>query len=347
MDDRRLQIRHHNLTLHWVSPDVWLASRGYQVWSSATEGSPWTCICSLKNGLVAQFARHPFIAQAGRLGIQNLIQLSSGTVICVADGVLYRSTDLGTFAAVFSDFQGRRPLRMGICQDSLGRICFGEYLVNPERRAIHLWRSEDDAQSWHPVFTWPSGTIAHIHFVQFDPYEQALWVGTGDEDHECQFLWSSDGGVSFDSVGGGTQLWRAGSILFTREAIFWGTDIGIDHNDQSNYIVKLDRKTRSLQKMMRTEGPAYYSTQLTDGTLVVGTCVERANRHNDRCLHLYWTRDQGEWNNLRLWPKMPAPKIIGPATLTFPLSDQPLRRLLFNANGTRSRQNGSLFEVVF
>ena len=346
MDDCELQLRYPNLTLQWISPDVWFASRGYNVWVSTSGGKSWEMKSTLRNDLLAKLAQQPFIAQAGRLGIHNMIQLSSGTILCVADGKLYRSTDRGdSFLEVFSDFQGRRPLRMGICQDHMGRIYFGEYLVNRERKTIQLWRSDDDALSWHPVFIWPSGTIAHIHFVQFDPYEQAIWVGTGDEDHEIQLLRSHDGGLNFVLVGGGGQMWRAASLLFTSKAVFWGTDIGIDHNNQPNFIMKLERTQPSPQKIMQIMGPVYYSTRLIDGTLVIGTCVEQANHHNDRCLHLYWGREQGEWNNLRLWPKLAAPNILGPATITFPLSNSPLKSLLFNVNLTRWKYNGSLFEI--
>ncbi len=346
MANHDLQRRHPNLNLHWISSDIWLASRGYQVWSSTSKGLSWVRKASLKKGPLSQLAQYPLIAQAGRLGIHNLIQLSSGTVICIADGTLYRSTDQGsTFLAVFSEFQGYRPLRMGICQSPTGSVYLGEYFFNQEKKEILLWRSEDDALNWHPIYKWPSGTIRHIHFVQFDPYEQLLWVGTGDEDSECQLLCSRDGGVSFEQVGGGTQLWRAGSILFTCEAIFWGTDIGIDHNNQPNFIVKLDRKTRSLQKVLQIEGPVYYSVKLANGMLVVGSCVEEPNQYNDKCLHLYWTQDQNKWSDLRLWPKMMAPKIIGPATITFPLGSSPLKSVLFNVNLTYWKHNGALFEL--
>jgi photosystem II stability/assembly factor-like uncharacterized protein len=203
-DDGRLRMLNRRLTLHWISPDGWFASRGYEVWHSTSEGRSWVRQGALKNNLVSRLVLHPFIAQASRRGIQNLIQLSSGLILCIADGVLYRSTDLGrSFSAAFSGFQGRRPLRMGISQDSSGRVFLGEYLVNPERKAIQLWRSDDDALSWYPVYTWPDRSIAHIHFAQFDPYEQALWVGTGDGDSECQLLRSSDGGTSFEVVGAG------------------------------------------------------------------------------------------------------------------------------------------------
>jgi hypothetical protein len=356
-------LRERNLRLHWVGASGWFASRGYDVWCSPDEGASWTRRSSLKassrqcslawrlvrgfSRLTNWFARHPFLAQAGRLGIHSLVRLSGGTLLCIADRTVLRSTDDGaSFLAAFADFQGHRPLRMGICQDHLGRVYLGEYSSNRRRDAVRLWRSDDDAVTWHPVHTWPPGSIRHVHFVQFDPYDRTIWVGTGDANHESQIACSRDGGISFEAIGGGTQLWRAVSVIFTPAAVFWGTDIGADQQGEPNHIVRWDRSARSLQTLMKIHGPAYYSTQMLDGRLAIGTAVERAEDELEKRLHLYWTQNGYDWHGVHLWPKWPAPGLLGPSTITFPLSDLPLPRLLFNANFIRSRFDGSLFEII-
>jgi hypothetical protein len=169
----KVQLRHRNLRLHWISSRDWFASRGYEIRHSDDGGVSWTRTHTLKSGWPNWFSRCPFLAQVARLGIHNLICLSSGTLLCVAGGVVFRSTDEGAaFHPVFSEFQGRRPLRTGICQDHIGRIYLGEYWSNDERGAVRLWRSDDDGATWFPVHTWPAGKTRHIHFVQFDPYEK-------------------------------------------------------------------------------------------------------------------------------------------------------------------------------
>lgn len=343
--NQQLQLLQRGLTLQWVSSNSWFATKGYEIWFSNDEGKSWNKRSKVKAGIIPWCSTSPFIAQAGRLGIQNLIRLTSGTILCIADGVVFRSTDMGlSFAPIFSDFTGRRPLRMGLCQDNCGRIYLGEYFFNRQREPVHLWRSDDDALNWFLVHTWPSGKIRHIHLIQYDPFDQSVWLGTGDEDGECQLAYSCDGGVSFKIVGAGKQIWRACSLLFTSEAIFWGTDIGEDQHDQPNYVIRLDRRTGEITKIQPTEGPTYYSTHLIDGTLVIGTCVEEANYHNVKRLHLLWTKDENNWNDLRLWPRLMMPGIVGTATITFPLSDAPLKTLLFNVNLTQ-KYNGSLFEL--
>ncbi len=343
-----IAVRHRNLRLHWVSSRGWFASRGYTVLSSSDEGQSWDTRCTLRTGWAGLCSRHPLLADAGRLGIHNLICLASNALICVADGVVFRSADQGsTFLPVFSEFQGRRPLRMGICQDDAGRIYLGEYWSNREREAVRLWRSDDDGVTWHTVHIWPAGSARHVHFVQFDPYEKLIWLGTGDRDAECRLLFSRDGGESFELAGGGSQIWRAVSVMFTPEAIFWGTDIGIDRDDQPNYLVRWDRSTGLLSKLIPIDGPAYYSARSTQGIAAVATAVEGGRNEKDRYLRLYWSRDYHEWQSIHLWRRWPAPGILGPAVIAFPVSDAPLPRLLFNVSLAMSAHSGSLFEAVF
>jgi hypothetical protein len=347
-DNSLVLLRHRNLTLHWASNNGWFATRGYEIWHSANQGVSWTKVNLLKSGLKNWCAKHPFMSQACRFGINNLICLSSGTIICVADGVVYRSEDQATsFSSVFSEFQGRGPLRQGICQDHIGRIYIGEYWRNKKRKSVRILRSDDDGVTWNPVHSWPSKTTGHVHFVQFDPIEKMIWVGTGDDDSECRIAYSRDGGETFHLIGGGSQIWRAVSVMITPKAIFWGTDIGIDHEGQRNYLIRWDRSTQKLEKILTIDGPAYYSTQTIQGTMVVGKAVEGGKNEKDQCVHLYWTKDHINWQDMCLWPKYPAPGIFGPATISFPSSDALQSRLLFNVRFIRSRYNGSLFELLF
>ena len=345
--DPRLRVRHRHLRLDWCSGTDWYATRGYEIWHSVDHGMTWTHKSTLNTGWGNRICRFPLLAQVGRLGIHNLACLSSGTILCVTHSVVHRSIDGGvTFVPVFTEFRGRRPLRQALCEDDTGRVYLGEYWLNEERDAVRLWRSDDDGVNWFAVHTWPAGSIRHIHFVQFDAHEKLLWVGTGDRGPECQIACSRDGGVSFSAVGRGSQIWRAVSALFTPEAILWGTDIGMGDADQPNYIVRWDRSTGALEKLMQTSGPVYYSAQTLDGVLVIGRAVEKGQNETDRNVHLYWSRDHHTWESVRLWRRYPSPAVCGPAAITFPVSNEPLPRLFFNVQMVLSRHNGSMFEFV-
>ncbi|HID54379.1 MAG TPA: hypothetical protein EYP41_20370 [Anaerolineae bacterium] len=343
-----IKLYRRNLMLHWISADDWYASRGYKLWRSSDQGKTWVGVADLQHKWAQGAARLPLAAQIGRLGIHNFLGLTTDVSLCIADGVVWRSVDRGmTFAPLFSEFHGRRPLRHGFCLDGDGRVYLGEYWVNEAREAVRLWRSEDNGASWQVVHEWPAGAIRHIHFVQFDRVSQLLWVGTGDYDAECAIAYSADGGITFQTIGQGSQLWRAVSLLFMPEALFWGTDAGIDAGDQENYLVRWDRATQSLRKIQTIDGPAYYSTQLADGTLALGTAVEGGRNEKDGRVHLYWSKDGNVWQNISLWKKWPLPERFGHAILTFPQGDTAPSRLFFNAHFVWSRDNNALFEMIF
>ncbi len=347
MSQPEIKLRRRNLTLHWVSANDWYASRGYALWRSRDQGQTWSRAADLRRKWPQWIAGFPLAAQVGRLGIHNFLGLTGDVSLCIAGGAVWRSVDGGlTFQPVFSGFRGRRPLRQGFCRDGDGRVYLGEYWVNEAREAVRLWRSEDGGASWQAVHEWPPGAIRHIHFAQVDPATQLLWVGTGDYDAECAIAYSADGGVTFQTIGRGSQIWRAVSLLFTPEAVFWGTDAGIDAGAQENYLVRWDRATHSLQKIQPIDGPAYYSAQLADGTLALGTAVEGGRNEKDGRVHLYWSKDGGVWQNVPLWKKWPLPERFGHAILTFPQSGAAPSRLFFNAHFVRSRDNGALFEMI-
>jgi hypothetical protein len=340
-----INILHPNLQLHWVSDTAWYASLGFEIWRSLDQGLTWTRIAMLNKGILGRIARRPFLGHILRLGVYNLLPLKSGTILCVANRKIYRSTDGGsTFTPVFDRFRGRRPLRMGMCEDRHGNVFLGEYWLNKEREPVRLWNSQDDGQTWDAVYTWPAGEIRHIHLVQSDPYDDLLWVATGDQDEECRILCSRDGGASFEKVGGGSQDWRTVSLLFTTGALFWGTDIGIDVPEQENFIYRLDRRTHEIKQLHKIVGPCYYSTKINDEVLILGSAVENINAIHHKCVHLYWSHNEVDWQHLALWEKWPLPGLFGPATITFPLSSSPQSRLLFNVQFV-TRNNGSLIEA--
>jgi hypothetical protein len=136
-------------------------------------------------------------------------------------------------------------------------------------------------------------------------------------------------------------------MLFTPEAVLWGTDIGIDHDSQTNYLIRWERSTQMLHKVVEIDGPAYYSAPAEGGTLAVGTAVEGGKNEKDKRVHLYLLKDHDLLENIPLWRRWPVIGRLATSLVTFPLSTDPLPRLLFNANFVKSRADGALFEVVF
>ena len=149
-----------------------------------------------------------------------------------------------------------------------GTILFGEYFRNANRSDVCLYASMDNGESWRVVHKFPPGKIRHIHAVQQDPYEDKAWILTGDNKHEPMICWTDDGGRTLNIIGEGSQKWRVTQLVFTENALFWGTDTDLPRDVG---LYRYDRKLKKIEKLSSTKGTVLYATRLAGGTIVMST----------------------------------------------------------------------------
>ena len=149
-----------------------------------------------------------------------------------------------------------------------GRILLGEYFRNINRSNVCLYGSFNNGKSWQIVHEFPPRKIRHIHAVQQDPFEDKVWVLTGDNKHEPMICWLGDRGKTLNIIGQGTQKFRATQLVFTENFLFWGADT--DHPEDGG-IYRYDRKLKKIEKFSSSKGVVLYATRLTGGTIVMST----------------------------------------------------------------------------
>lgn len=59
-------------------------------------------------------------------------------------------------------------------------IFFGEYGPNKYKTKVPVWASFNDGRSWKIIYNFPCKLIKHIHGIYNDPFENNLWITTGD-----------------------------------------------------------------------------------------------------------------------------------------------------------------------
>jgi len=257
--------------------------------------------------------------QALRLGILNAWLCDDGGVLAIARGrILRAASTAGCLETCHELRPGTKPCFHGLDVLPSG-VCFcGEYLLNHQRtEAIGLFRSTDKGHSFEKVFEFPASRVRHIHFVQWDPWDQCLWMGTGDRNHECLFMRSFDSGESWETVGGGSQLWRAGGVVFTEDYLYWGMDAGSVGTTPS-FIVRMNRENWRPSQLVEVQGPCYSCGRLKNGTIVVGTGVEGGANEKDRCAHIWASRDGKQWVDLMSWKKNVWPFAVQFGAVLFP-----------------------------
>ena len=157
---------------------------------------------------------------------------------------------------------GRGVMPQGMVCDDQGSAYYGEYFRNDDKGSVRLYRSDDKGLTWTVAYEFAPREIRHIHGVLWDPYGKRLWMLTGDDGHECRIGYSTNRGETFTWIAQGEQLYRACSLLFTRDAVVWGTDT------KENQLVRWSRENGRIEVLQDLPSPTYYSQRVGETGLL-------------------------------------------------------------------------------
>lgn len=282
--------------------------------------------------------------QLMRVGIHHLLPLADGGFLVALKKKIIKVGQNGMIENIYKDFKGNKPAHRGICVTPDGTIFFGEYTLNMDRKnTSSLYRSKDNGKTFQCIKTFQPYEIRHIHFIQWDTYGDCLWLGTGDRDAESKLYRSYDYGDTFELIGEGSQLWRAVGVSFTKDALYWGTDAGSDSGNHPNYIIKMDRHTLQLEKIIEVEGPCHGNAVLADGTVYVSTGVEGGENEKDRCAHLWIKKGEG-FEKIMKQKKDIFPYILQYGVMRFPLGMQTTNIAVVTTYGLKKYGEALLIE---
>ena len=224
-----------------------------------------------------------------------------GTICAFSAGSMWQKSDsekhfrkTGTMPH-FGRGVGRGVMSHGILAGVGGEFFFGEYFNNPERIGVSIYKYDSTDKIWRISHKFQPEQIRHVHALQTDPFTGKLWVCTGDEGNEPLIGWSDDGFKSINPIGRGSQKWRACQLVFTENAIYWGTDTG---SVELAGIYRWDKSTMELTQLNRTEGAIFYATRLADGTIVMSTDRENFPNEKDDKTRLFILRNNGKISDM-------------------------------------------------
>jgi hypothetical protein len=216
----------------------------------------------------------------------ELLSMPNGEACAMSAGHMWYSPGYGGgFEETLTLSHYGIGIGQGIRNDGLvrlnnGTILFGEYFMNRNRTNVKIYASRDNGRTWQVAYNFGRNQIRHVHAVQQDPYTEKAWICTGDRDKDSTVSWTTDDGETFHPIGQGSQLWRVCQLVFTKEALFWGTDTG---NSSVSGIYKWDRRTHEITKLIDIPGVVMYGTRLADGTIIVSlSCVGVENEKDDK-----------------------------------------------------------------
>jgi hypothetical protein len=283
-----------NYRILYVEPNnrIWV-SQGYTVFSSDDLGDTFQPRASYPaSGLYQIAGRVPLANRVLRMGFLGLLPLSDrGLVGAVRSKLLYCSANAERFSSVLE-----RPGRtFKLEQTPDGYLYAGEYFSNPRREPVHVFRSEDNGRTWSVAYTFTARSIRHIHALTYDPIRAGLLILTGDLDHECQVLLTTNHFRTIQVLAQGSQKARAVGIVPRLDGFYLPTDTPFEQN----YIQFLSNEGE-IYPLCPIAGSCLAVTRVNDWAFF-GTAVEPSQVNHDSNAALYGTRDGVKWYVIDRW----------------------------------------------
>lgn len=264
-----------------------------------------------------------------RRKIHQVIPFNEGIVAVIKYKFIVFDTR-GIFKGDLKITRGSRPLKQGVVILD-GFLYYGDYWPNKGGLPARLYKV--DLATMESTILVEFSHIRHIHGVQQDKIlTDTLLVCTGDLDKESGIYQVNVLTGQVNIIHEGSQSCRAVSLLQVGRDLIWGSD----SPDQINAIFKLNRDIpHQLVKVSEIAGPAYYSTELASGELLISTGVEDKSRHK---AIIYCSLDGGlTWTIKRIFVKdIWSPKYFGYGLIEFPYGQSECRTLTFNLSGLRA-----------
>lgn len=266
----------------WVSGSRVILGRGATLLESTDDGATWRPFATVPvpwyKWLIYKSHR---LTRLLRAGFHHLVKKNEDSFYLIFDRSLYVVSQ-GGCEKLPHDLVGSRPLCVAAQE---GKVFYGEYWSNAERRPARVFRVDEHS---HEVVLEIPG-VRHVHGVFFDPHDHSMWVTTGDYDDEAA-IWRLDGGALTRIVSGGQQA-RAVQLLFTPQAILYGTDTPLD----DNFVYEISRSDLSVRKVASVSSSVFYGATPSSGYACFSTVIEPSPVNHTRNAELWVTDDSGNW----------------------------------------------------
>ena len=178
-----------------------------------------------------------------------------------------------SFESVFDIPRGNRPLNITNVKNIDGfdnTLYFGEYFSNFKRDSVNIYKRLSD-KSWKIVFTFPEGTIEHIHAIVPDKYRNCLWILTGDF-NSASGIWMANNNFNIvEPILLGSQKFRSCVAFPLPEGILYATDSQFEKN--SIRLMRNQNNEWVSDFICDVNGPVIYGCKVKNN-LFFSTSVE-------------------------------------------------------------------------
>ena len=278
-----------------LSPLCWLSSEKLLCYKRG-------CIVLLYNGEQVEkynlihswkevfIGRIKALSRLYRLGIRTAIALDDNhSVLSIRNNLFELNVNDATLSEGWFCGEGIRPLIFTMVRNIKGfddGIYFGGYLGNRSKKPVNVFH-RTGVDQWEIVYSFPQGTINHVHSIVADPYRNCLWVFTGDFG-EAAAIWKvTDNFKNVECVAYNEQRYRACVVFALPEGLLYATDAPF----AEDFIYMLNPDTMETKELFPIHGSCIYGCQWKD-KFVFSSTVEGDGRNTSR-KEFYFGRKPG------------------------------------------------------
>lgn len=286
----------------YVQPDGTLyVGRNYDILSSCDHGLTWTRTVSMPRSMMRRtLAISRLACRLLRHEVRALVVMEDGTHVAAnREGIFYAARDETMMHQCEVESSGESLMPpMCITLGPEGRVLWGEYFSNVQRREVRLCASDDGGKNFTVARVFEPGEVRHIHNIVYDKHLAHYWILSGDYGSEAGIGRLSKDLKDFDWVVKGEQIYRVVCVFDLGDRLIYGTDTELE----PNAVMSLDKKSGRVERVFELDGSCIYACRF--GKLyILSTTVEPSSVNRARSATLWLSRDGEEWIRVLQAPK--------------------------------------------
>ena len=334
MDDLLIK----NVRVLFRDGSILYGSRLNRIYISSNQGESWSYHCKIDLPIVfVILGKIRLLERLFRLEVYKL-HVSANCIVAISRGGVYSGKKCEkVLRRTWVQNKGSRPISLAITLKE--RILIGEYHSNVDRGAINIHES-CDGSNWRIAYTFPPGSIRHIHGIYFDRYRDNLWIFTGDYGDEAAIYKASLDFSRVERVRGGSQDFRVYSCIPSKNGIFYGTDTEI----AQNALFYLSADGLIHQKLQHVEGSVFHSCEVGNSYFFATVC-EPSSNNDTKKVHIWRCDESGSCTKLMSFEKDIYPSVLQYGNVFFPEGWSDNNELLFLSGSSLSGLDGHTLRV--
>lgn len=197
-----------------------------------------------------------------RLGISSFLLLDEEWGLAVRGSTIFRvNIQSGVFKLEFTIPNGRKILTLSYIKGETkvqDTIMFGEYFENMDMAPVNAWSCPvDQPGDWKIAFTYPSGSINHIHNIVPAPELGGVIILAGDFEQAAGIWLYSIKSQKLTPILIGSQAYRATWLCQLNNSYFYATDSQLSPNSLCQF--HLNEGIASANTISEIEGSSIYA----------------------------------------------------------------------------------------